>query len=275
MGADTPEEARRVAELLPAGTPVYVNHLPSRDSTHALPALVACARRAWSRCRTSPRAGVASREQVQALPRQGRAAGRRVTKVLLIGGDVAEPAGPYADSGGAAARRTCSPTAGLSQIGLRRLSRRAIRALPPRRCAPRWREKLALAREQGLAAYVVTQFCFAPNRIAEYCADLARRAPGVPVYVGLAGPASPVALLRYAQRCGVCASLRALQPRAWGPCGSSRTSIRASSSTALARQPQRQRQQRGGRAPLQLRRRCRTARVDERAHHRGVVHVPT
>ena len=28
MGADTPEDARRIAELLPAGTPVYVNHLP-------------------------------------------------------------------------------------------------------------------------------------------------------------------------------------------------------------------------------------------------------
>ena len=63
----------------------------------------------------------------------------------------------------------------------------------------------------GLAGYVVTQFSFSPSRIAEYCADLARRAPDVPVYVGLAGPTSPVALLRYAQRCGVSASLRALQ----------------------------------------------------------------
>ena len=69
---------------------------------------------------------------------------------------------------------------------------------------------------QGLAPYVVTQFCFAPNRIAEYCAELARRAPDVPVYVGLAGPTSPVALLRYAQRCGVGASLRALQSQGMG-----------------------------------------------------------
>jgi methylenetetrahydrofolate reductase (NADH) len=45
----------------------------------------------------------------------------------------------------------------------------------------------------------------------EYCADVARRAPGLPVYVGLAGPTSPVGLARYAQRCGVSASLRALQ----------------------------------------------------------------
>jgi methylenetetrahydrofolate reductase (NADPH) len=71
--------------------------------------------------------------------------------------------------------------------------------------------KLALARQQGLGTSIVTQFSFAPNRIVEYCADLARRAPGVPVYVGLAGPTNPVALLRFAQRCGVSASLRALQ----------------------------------------------------------------
>ena len=57
----------------------------------------------------------------------------------------------------------------------------------------------------------MTQFSFAPNRVAEYCADLARRAPGVPVYVGLAGPTNPVSLLKFAQRCGVSASLRALQ----------------------------------------------------------------
>jgi hypothetical protein len=58
---------------------------------------------------------------------------------------------------------------------------------------------------------VVTQFSFAPNRIVEYCADLARRLPDIPIYVGLAGPTNPVALLRFAQRCGVSASLRALQ----------------------------------------------------------------
>ncbi len=77
-------------------------------------------------------------------------------------------------------------------------------------------EKLALAGAQGLGAYVVTQFSFAPNRIVEYCADLARRAADVPVYVGLPGPTSPRTLLRYAQRCGVGASLRALQAQGMG-----------------------------------------------------------
>ena len=71
-------------------------------------------------------------------------------------------------------------------------------------------------RRQGLGAHVVTQFSFAPDRIVEYCVDLARRAPAVPVYVGLPGPTSPRTLLRYAQRCGVTASLRALQAQGIG-----------------------------------------------------------
>ena len=39
---------------------------------------------------------------------------------------------------------------------------------------------------------------------------MARKHPSLPVYVGMAGPTSTASLLRYAQRCGVSASLRAL-----------------------------------------------------------------
>ena len=47
--------------------------------------------------------------------------------------------------------------------------------------------------------------------MVEYCAHLARTAPDVSIYVGIAGPTDPVALARYAQRCGVSVSLRALR----------------------------------------------------------------
>mgnify|MGYP001081321384 CR=1 FL=1 len=96
----------------------------------------------------------------------------------------------------------CSRAAGCARSGCR-ATRKAIDAALA--------EKLALLAAQGLGSYVVTQFSFAPNRIVEYCAGLARRAPGVSVYVGLAGPTTPRRLLKFAQRCGVSASLRALQ----------------------------------------------------------------
>ena len=68
---------------------------------------------------------------------------------------------------------------------------------------------------RGLGASVVTQFTFAPARIVEYCDEVSRRWPELPVVVGMAGPTSPAALLKFAQRCGVSTSLRALSGQGW------------------------------------------------------------
>jgi methylenetetrahydrofolate reductase (NADPH) len=229
MGADTPEDARRVAELLPTGTPVYVNHLPSRDLDHTLPALVALRTRAGAgaahRC-----APGRSREQVQGLPAAGDQDGRG-RQAVADRRRRDKPVGPY-DSAAALLRDGPIADCGIQQIGFAGYPEGHPR-IPTATLRAALDEKLALARDQGLAAYVVTQFCFAPNRIAEYCAELARRAPTTPVYVGLAGPANPVALLRYAQRCGVGARCARCSRRAWAPCGSSRTPIRPSSSPRL------------------------------------------
>ncbi len=41
MGAHRPQDARAIAALLPAGTPVYVNHLPRHSLADSLASLVA------------------------------------------------------------------------------------------------------------------------------------------------------------------------------------------------------------------------------------------
>jgi methylenetetrahydrofolate reductase (NADPH) len=138
-------------------------------------------------------------------------------RVMLIGGDAAQAAGPYADAvqllqDGALAR------CGLREVGLAGYPeghpRIAADAL-----AYALARKLALAREQSLGAYVVTQFSFSPLRVNAYCAELGRQAPATPVYVGMAGPTDPLALMRYAQRCGVSASLRAMRTLGSGMVG--------------------------------------------------------
>ena len=208
MGADSPEDARRIAALLPAGTPVYVNHLPRYPLEHALKALIALREANLEPVPHIAARRVVSRAEAQTfLAKAVRLAG--VTKVLLIGGDVPEPVGPYGD-GAALLREDFFAGSGLTQVGLPGYPEGHPRITTAKLNAA-LEEKLALARRHGLEPYVVTQFSFAPNRVAEYCADLARRASGVPVYVGLAGPTNPVSLLKYAQRCGVSASLRALQ----------------------------------------------------------------
>jgi methylenetetrahydrofolate reductase (NADPH) len=208
MGADSPQDARRIAELLPAGTLVYVNHLPRSPLAHVLPALIALNEAGLEPVPHVAARRLADRQEAKTFFEQAvRHAG--VRKVLLIGGDLPQPVGPFADAA-ALLREGLLAGSGLQQVGLAGYPEGHPR-IPSARIADALAEKLALATTAGLSPYVVTQFSFAPARIAEYCVDLARRAPGVPVYVGLAGPTNPVTLLRYAQRCGVSASLRALQ----------------------------------------------------------------
>lgn len=213
MTADRADDARAIATLLPAGTRIYVNHLPRQTLDDSLSALVAV--RA---------AGLEPVPHIAARRIPSRATARMfleeavrkasVSKVLLIGGDDPQSRGPYSD-GAALLRDGVLAGSGVREVALPGypeghpvISRDVLeRALM---------EKLELASTQGLGAYLVTQFSFAPGRVIEYCAWLARRIPNTPVYVGLAGPTDARALLRFAQRCGVSASLRALRAQGMG-----------------------------------------------------------
>jgi methylenetetrahydrofolate reductase (NADPH) len=213
MGADAPEDAQLIAGLLPAGTPVYVNHLPRRELSHTLSALIALAAAGLEPVPHIAARRIGSRNEAESFLKQAvRLA--HVSKVMLIGGDAPDPVGPYRDAAALLDERLLSDC-GVQQVGLAGYPEGHPR-IASDALADALAEKLALAKKQGMGAHVVTQFSFAPNRIVEYCADLARRAPSVPVYVGLPGPTSPRTLLRYAQRCGVSASLRALQAQGMG-----------------------------------------------------------
>jgi methylenetetrahydrofolate reductase (NADH) len=204
MGAHRPQDAAAIAALLPAGTPVYVNHLPRHRLADSLQAIAALRDAGLEPVPHIAARRIADRGELEAF--LGAA---RVRKALILGGDEPEARGPYAD-GAALIRSGLLEACEVREIGLPGYPEGHPR-IPQIALEQAFGEKLALAAGHGLAAYVVTQFCFSPARVIEYCAALLRAAPGVPMYVGLAGPASPGALLRYAQRCGVSASLRALQ----------------------------------------------------------------
>jgi methylenetetrahydrofolate reductase (NADPH) len=208
MGAHRPQDAREIAALLPGGTPVYVNHLPRHRLLDTIPTLVAVRKAGLEPVPHIAARRVRDRAELQAF--LARATGEAgVRKALILGGDEPEAVGPYAD-GAALIREGLLVDAGLREIGLPGYPEGHPR-IPSAKLELAFAEKLALAAAQGLGSYVVTQFSFAPARVIEFCAGLARSAPSVPVYVGLAGPTNPIALLRFAQRCGVSASLRALR----------------------------------------------------------------
>jgi len=125
----------------------------------------------------------------------------------VIGGDV-DAAGPYTDAL-AVIQKGRLREAGIEEIGIGAYPEGHSR-IPVGRLEAALDEKIAAATAQGLAVHIVSQFSFSPERILAWLRQL--RACGInkPVKVGMAGPTSVPALLRYAKRCGVTASLRGL-----------------------------------------------------------------
>jgi methylenetetrahydrofolate reductase (NADPH) len=207
IGAHRPQDAREIAALLPGGTPVYVNHLPRHRLLDTVPTLVAV-----RKAGLEPVPHIAARrikDRVELRSFLERATGEAgVQKALILGGDEPEAVGPYAD-GASLLREDLLTGCGLREVGLPGYPE-GHPSIPAAVLERAFADKLMLAAAHGLGTYVVTQFSFAPGRVVDYCARMARNAPGIPIYVGLAGPTNPVALLRFAQRCGVSASLRAL-----------------------------------------------------------------
>lgn len=213
MNADRAADARAIAAELPVGTRVYVNHLPRHSLGESLAALVALREAGLEPVPHIAARRIASREALRAyLARAVAEAG--VAKALVIGGDTTEAAGPYADAGALVADGVLAEC-GIREVGLPGYPE-GHPSIPRPVLARLLAERLDLLRAQGLGAHILTQFSFAPARVIEYAVEAARTAPGVPVYVGLAGPTDPLRLLRFAQRCGVSASLRALRAQGMG-----------------------------------------------------------
>ncbi len=71
-------------------------------------------------------------------------------------------------------------------------------------------QKLEAAEKRNLAVHIATQFCFEAEPILNWLRWLRGQGIGVPVRIGVAGPTSMRALMRYALRCGVRASLKGM-----------------------------------------------------------------
>ena len=71
--------------------------------------------------------------------------------------------------------------------------------------------KLDAAQRGGLAAEIITQFCFDAGPVLSFLGELDARRIAVPVRIGVAGPASPATLLKFALRCGVGEFIRAVR----------------------------------------------------------------
>jgi methylenetetrahydrofolate reductase (NADPH) len=137
--------------------------------------------------------------------------GAGVDRALILGGDRGQPAGEYDSS------LQLIESGLLQQHGIGKIAiacypeghpRIPVRTLDEARNA-----KISAARAAGLELILISQLCFEAAPVVALLRRL--RAEGVTerVRVGVAGPASPTTLLRYAAACGVGRSLRVLKQR--------------------------------------------------------------
>jgi methylenetetrahydrofolate reductase (NADPH) len=199
-------EISALADRLPRGTPVYFSAVPTIEP----PELIAAAA-SLRKSGLEPVVHVAARRIRAATDLHNLIAGLRgeadVRRLLVIGGDV-DAAGPFSDAL-AVIQKGRLREAGIEEIGIGAYPEGHPR-IPAGRLEAALDEKIAAATAQGLGVHIVSQFSFSPERILAWLRQL--RACGIsqPVKVGMAGPTSVPALFRYAQRCGVAASLRGL-----------------------------------------------------------------
>jgi len=207
----SPRELHRAAEaaaLLPKDTCVYIPSLPGLPLARTLQAIAAIRGAGLDPVPHVSARRILNRDEFREfLAKASKEHG--VHRVLLLGGDEPKPKGPFVDSLQILEEGLLAECR-VREIGIAGYPEGHPR-IPLNALEKALERKLELAKKQSIGVYLVTQFSFAPQRVVDYCATLARMHPDLPIYVGIAGPTDPAALLRYAQRCGVSTSLRALR----------------------------------------------------------------
>ena len=199
-------EIAALADIVPRGTLLYLTAVPTQ-SARELVAAAAALRKAG----IEPVAHVAARRLASAAALQELLAALRgeadMRRLLVIGGDVDAP-GAFADAL-AVIQKGRLREAGIEEIGIGGYPEPHPR-IPANRLEAALDEKIAAATAHGLRVHIVSQFSFSPERILAWLKQLRACGIGKPVKIGMAGPTNVAALLRFARRCGVAASLRGL-----------------------------------------------------------------
>ena len=195
---------------LSAGKRVYVSFLPKQSWVQSEEACRALRAAGFDPVPHVPvRLLQSAGEFSGVLERLVRAA--QIQEVLLIAGDYAQSVGPFhcvAD---------VLRSGILSQHGLRRVSLAGHPEGHPKVELEEIRraelEKLALAERAGLDAALVTQLFFEATPFIGWARELARSGARCRIVAGVAGPARLTTLFKFALRCGVGPSIRALGSR--------------------------------------------------------------
>jgi methylenetetrahydrofolate reductase (NADPH) len=202
---------RQMAELrdhFAAGTDVTITFLPGDNYRHNVETAAALRRAGYNPVPHIAAREMASREALDDFLARLRDEAD-VTRILLIAGDTALARGPFKSSLDVRASGL------LEARGIARLS---VAGHPEGHPYLETAEALdvldgwqAWGRERDIHVAVMTQFCFESAPILGWIRGLHARGIRLPVIVGLAGPATPATLMKFALRCGIGNSMRAVR----------------------------------------------------------------
>jgi len=201
----------QIAELrehFAEGTAVTITFLPGDNYRHNVETSAALRRAGFN-----PVPHIAAREMASHkalddfLARARGEAG--VTRILLIAGDVATTRGPFRSTRDVRASGLIE-LHGIESVSVAGHPEGHPFLEPPdaTKALGGWRD---WGRQTETQVDVVTQFCFESTPILQWIAELDRTGIDLPVIVGLAGPATPATLTKFALRCGIGNSIRALR----------------------------------------------------------------
>lgn len=196
-----------IAAMLPTGTPVSITYL-SGETMQARAEAVALI----GKIGMVPIPHISARRlsshgelegYLHALSQTGH-----LSRALVVGGD-GEPEGPFEDA------LSVIRTGRLAAHGIRRVGIGGYPEghphIPAHLLWQALKEKYALLREMGHEPIVTTQFAFDAKALLEWVEAVRQSGIDCPIRLGVPGPATVRALLRFAARCGVGASTKVLR----------------------------------------------------------------
>lgn len=187
-----------VAAHLPSTTTITVTCLPHHGVERTMTTALELAGRGYSVVPHLAARSISSRAQLAGIVRQCLTAG--ITEVFAIGGDRAQPAGPYAWSGALMAD-VAELAGGALAMG--------VGGYPEGHPGIDDAQLLdSLATKAELASCIVTQMCFSAVSIEKYVATLRHAGIDLPVWAGVAGAVPRARLLSLGAKIGVGSSLR-------------------------------------------------------------------
>jgi methylenetetrahydrofolate reductase (NADPH) len=132
-----------------------------------------------------------------------------VDRILVIAGDVALARGPFKSSVDVRASGLIE-THGIGSVSVagHPEGHPYLDPKPALDNLAGWRD---WGRAHGVEVSVVSQFCFESAPILAWIGQLDARGVDLPIHIGLAGPATPATLMKFALRCGIGNSMRAVR----------------------------------------------------------------